>query len=294
MVGQALCALLLRLDYEVVVLTRSGTAPTGARAVEWDAKSAGPWVAELEGAAGVVNLVGEPISVKWTKESKLEILQSRLRSTQAIAAGINACTDRPKVWVNASAVGFYGDRGATELSEEVGPGTRRDFLVDTCVAWENVVTTADVGETRKVIARFGIVLSKDGGMLPPMLKLAKWFLGGQIGQGTQYISWIHIKDLVRLVVFAIEHETPAVMNATSPTPSTNRFFMGVLRAIVGRPWSPPVPAFALKVANWFGAPDPSLLLHSQRAIPTAAQAAGFTFEFDDLRDAVRSLTSEAL
>jgi uncharacterized protein (TIGR01777 family) len=294
MIGRELCALLVRLDYEVVILSRSNNAPAGARAVVWDAQSPGDWVDELEGATAIVNLVGEPISVKWTKESKLEILQSRLRSAQVIAAAIGKCAEPPKVWVNASAVGFYGNRGATELTEESGAGPRRDFIVDTCFAWENVVANATVPSTRKVIARFGIVLGRDGGMLPPMLKLAKWFLGGQVGPGTQYISWVHVKDLVRLVVFAIERETPPIINVTSPTPSTNRFFMGVLRAMVGRPWAPPVPAFGLKIANWFGAPDPSLLLNGQRVLPAAALEAGFTFEFDDLRDAVRNLTGEAL
>lgn len=294
LVGKDLCALLTLLDYEVVVLTRSGNAPAGARAVRWDAQGVGEWAKELEGATAIVNLVGESISAKWTADVKLEILQSRLRSAKAIASAIFQCAEPPAVWVNASAVGYYGNRGAAELNEEAGPGPRKDFMVDTCVAWENAVLSADTPRTRKVVARLGIVLAKDGGILPPTYKLAKWFLGGQVGPGTQYISWIHIKDLARLLVFAIEHDVPSIVNCTGPTPSTNRFFMGVLRAMAGRPWAPPVPAFALKVANWFGAPDPSLLLHGQRVIPAAALEAGFKFEFDDLRDAVRSLIQPVL
>ncbi len=287
-IGSELAALLMRLGYAVVVLSRSGKAPEGATGVAWDGFSLGAWADEIDGAKAVINLTGSSIAVKWTKESKLEILQSRLRSTNVIAEAIQKAKSKPEVWINASAVGYYGDRGAEELTEESGPGARRDFVVDTCVAWEAAHDQAVVEGTRKTRMRIGIVLGKKGGALPQLTNLTRWFLGGHIGSGSQYMSWIHQKDLVRLFVHCMEHEMPATVNATSPNPSTNRFFMAVLRGVIGRPWAVPVPAFMLTVANWFGGPEPSLLLASQRAFPKAAQDAGFKFEFDDLRDAMQN------
>lgn len=289
LIGRELTARLKGLGYEVVVLSRSGKAPKEARGVMWDAETVGPWREELEGAAAVINLVGSSIAVKWTKESKLEILESRLHSTKAIGMAIALCESRPPVWVNMSAIGFYGDRGSEELSEASQPGARRDFLVDTCVAWEAALDEVQLEGVRKVILRSGTVLGKEGGAFPQLLNLTKWFLGGHVGPGTQYMSWIHIKDLCGLIIFAVENDVSGPINGTSPQSVTNRFFMGALRGILRRPWAPPVPAFALTIANWFGAPDPSLLLYSQRVVPSVALENGFSFEFDDLRDAMKNL-----
>lgn len=291
-IGTHLSAFLLRLDHEVVVLTRGSESPPGTRAVPWDGETAGEWASELEGAAAVVNLAGSTIARKWTDDVRIDILQSRLRSTKAISEAIKACSDKPKRWINASAVGYYGDRGAAELDESSGPGPRGNFLVDTCVAWEEAARSADVGTTRKTVIRFGMVLGTEDGVLPPMVKAVRWFLGGPMGTGRQYMSWIHIKDLCRLIDYAIEHETPEIVNATAPHPATNRFFMAVLRGVLGRPWAPPVPAFLLRLAMLFGAPETSLVLEGQKVNPKAALDAGFVFEYDDLRDAVRSLVAE--
>lgn len=289
LIGREATALLTRLGYSVVVLSRSGNAPTGARGEAWDGVSLGPWTAALENAAAVVNLAGTPISVKWTRETKNQILQSRITSTAAIGRAIAEAKAPPPVWVNGSAVGYYGDRADEVLTEASAPGKRRDFLVDTCVAWEAAIDQAEAGDVRKVKLRTGIVLAKDGGALPPLAQLTRFFLGGPVGSGSQFVSWIHVKDMVRLIVHAIEKPISGPMNAVAPHPATNRFLMGTLRGVIGRPWAPPVPAFALQVANWFGAPDPSLLLYSQRVEPRVALESDFRFEFDDLRDALRDL-----
>lgn len=289
-VGGALVSLLVQLKYDVVVLSRQGLASAGARGVAWDGVTVGAWSDKVDGADAIVNLTGSPISRKWTKEARNEILTSRVRSTEALGKAVLAATSKPKVWVNASAVGFYGDRGAEELNELSGPGRRGSFLVDTCVAWEATFDRCETcPETRKTKVRIGVVLGRTGGALPPLARLARYFLGGHLGSGAQYVSWIHIKDLARLLVHTIESDMGPVVNATAPAPVSNRFFMATLRGLLGRPWAPPVPAFALEVANWFGAPDPALVLESQRVLPNVAREAGFRFEYEDLRDAMQSL-----
>lgn len=288
LVGRELTAMLTRLGYSVVVLSRSGNAPVGARGETWDGATEGPWCATLENAAAVINLAGTPISVKWDRDAKNAILQSRVASTEVIGRALSKAAAPPPVWINASAVGYYGDRADEVLTESSAPGKRRDFLVDTCVAWEASMDQAPT-TVRKVKLRTGIVLAKDGGALPPLAKLTRFFLGGPVGAGDQFVSWIHIKDLVRLIVHVIEKPVEGAVNGVAPHPATNRFLMATMRGVIGRPWAPPVPAFALRLANMFGAPDPSLLLYSQRVEPRAALDSGFTFEFDDLRDALRDL-----
>ena len=288
-IGHELITLFTHLGDEVVVLSRHPQDLGNARCVVWDAENVGDWAKDLEGARAVINLSGSPIQVKWTKESRLEILQSRLRSAQAIGRAIQKCVQPPEAWINASAIGYYGDRGGEELTEASAPGKRKDFVVDTCVAWEAAPSEFDTPNTRKCIVRIGIVLGKGGGAFPPYLKLTRCFLGGHHGGGEQYVSWIHVKDLARIIAQCAERDLGPVVNGTSPNPVTNRFFMAALRGVVGRPWSPPVPGFILAIANLFGAPDPSLILNGQRVLPKAARDAKFVFEYDDLRDAFRSL-----
>lgn len=289
LIGEELTAQLTRLGYSVVCLTRSTEAPTGARPEIWDGANFGTWQLAVDGAAAVINLAGSPISVKWTREARNTILQSRVASTQILGRAIAEAKNPPPVWINGSAVGYYGDRGDELLTETSEPGKRRDFLVDTCVAWEASMDRAEVGDVRKVMLRTGIVLSDDGGALPPLANLTRWFLGGHQGPGTQYVSWIHIKDMARTIIYCMLNPLSGPVNAVGPNPCTNRFFMATLRGVIGRPWAPPVPEFALKLANLFGAPDPALLLYSQRVEPRVLLESGFQFEFDELRDALRGL-----
>lgn len=289
LIGEELTAQLTRLGYSVVCLTRSTEAPTGARAEIWDGANFGTWQLAVDGAAAVINLAGSPISAKWTPETRNRILQSRVASTQILGRAIAEAKNPPPVWINGSAVGYYGDRGDELLTETSEPGKRRDFLVDTCVAWEASMDRVEVGDVRKVKLRTGIVLSDDGGALPPLTNLTRWFLGGHQGPGSQYVSWIHIKDMARLIFYCMENPISGPVNAVGPHPCTNRFLMATLRGVIGRPWAPPVPAFALQLASLFGAPDPSLLLYSQRAEPRVLLESGFQFEFDDLRDALMGL-----
>lgn len=278
--------------HEVSILSRKGPVPVGVTSVPWDGVHVGPWMDELEGADAVINLSGSSISQKWTPEARTNILQSRVQSTQAIGRALESVKNPPKVWVNASAIGFYGDRGDTELSEASTPGRKGHFLVDTGVAWEAIAEGFRIPNVRLVLLRTGIVLGKDGGAFPPLLKLTRFFLGGHHGSGDQYMSWIHIDDLVHAYIFAIESELEGPVNATCPDPCSNRYFMAALRAVVGRPWAPPAPVFLLKLANMLGAPDPSLLTDSMRVLPKKLEAAGFKHQFPALREALTDLTKD--
>lgn len=289
-VGTALADLLNKLDFEVVVLSRKGTAPPGARGVKWDGESLGPWATELDGAKAVVNLTGSHIAVKWTKEAKREILESRVRSTQVVGQAIRGCEHPPEVWINASGIGIYGDRGGEELTESSPIGKRGHFVVDTAFAWEEMHRQEQTPQTRKTTVRIGVVLGRNGGALEPLKKFTGMFLGGHHGPGSQILSWIHIDDLARILAWCIQNEAPQVVNATAPVPCTNRYFMATLRAVMGRPWSPPVPGLVLQLASGlFGAPDASLILEGQRVIPKAMMDAGFRFTHEEVREALVQL-----
>jgi len=288
-VGVRLTELLIKLGYQVITLSRSNKAPAGATAAQWDGIHVGPWAEELDGAFAVINLSGSPISQKWTPEIRAEILQSRVQSTQAIGKALEATKNRPSVWINGSATGFYGNRQSEEITEKSGPGRKGHFLVDTCVAWEAVVDAFDLPDVRKVKLRTGLVLGREGGVFPPLLKLTNYFLGGHHGSGDQFMSWIHNEDMARIFIHCLEGDFQGPVNATAPNPCNNRFFMASMRGIVGRPWSPPAPKFALKIANWFGAPDPSLLLEGQKVRPTKLQDNGFKFHYEQIREALVDL-----
>lgn len=283
--GEAISHALLQKGFEVVILSRSGKASNGARGVTWDAKTVGTWATELEGAKCVLNLTGSSIAQKWTKPVQDEILASRVLSTRGIGQAIAAAQTKPALWINSSAVGYYGNRGDAELTEASDPGPKGHFVVDTAVAWEATVDEFDLPGVRTVKLRTGLPLGLKGGVLPPFLTLTKFFLGGHQGSGDQFMSWIHLDDFVRLVEFLMDHPIEGPVNAVAPNPVSNRYFMAALRGVVGRPWSPPVPAFMLSLANMFGAPDPSLLLEGQRVLPTKVAQAGFDFRFPEIREA---------
>jgi uncharacterized protein len=281
-IGHALIKELGAAGYEVTVLSRDGKSVKGADVVKWDGEHVGPWAEELEGAKAVINLAGESVVQHWSEASKQRILLSRVLSTRAIGQAITAAANPPEVWINASAVGYYGDRKAEELTEASAPGPRGSFLVDVCVAWENEIATAATPRTRKAWLRIGFVLGRGGGAFEPLYSLTKWFLGGHVGNGSQSLSWIHVQDLARLFRWVVESPVEGAINGTSPESVTNRYLMASLRAVVGRPWAPPVPAFMLKVVAGLGGPPASLMLESQRALPAKALESGFKFEYTNL------------
>jgi len=203
-----------------------------------------------------------------------------VNSVRAIALSFIHVKTPPRVWVQASAVGFYGDT-KDRLCDESSPAGN-DALAGVCKLWEDAFNSADTPKTRRAALRIGFVLGRNGGALPVLSKLTKWFLGGSAGNGKQFISWIHIADLTRMLLDIIERENlSGTFNAVGLNPETNRFFMRELRHALRRPWSPPVPEFAVRLgARWMGS-EPSLALASQCCAPIRFLEAGFEFQFQN-------------
>jgi uncharacterized protein (TIGR01777 family) len=250
----------------------------------WDGKSRGSWESQLTGASAVINYAGAPITLPWTSTNRDSILSSRLDSTRVLGQAMLDSKAPPPVWINASAVGFYGDRKDEILDEFAPAGT--GFLAEVCLAWEDALVEATLPATRRIALRTGIVLGPGGGAMAPLAKLARLGLGGDLGNGKSWMPWIHIKDHARMVEILIESHLSGPVNAVGPAPATNHEFAQTLRQIVGCPIGIPTPAFALTLASKLGGPDPSVLLNSTRVVPKQAQQAGFTFDFSDLGSAL--------
>jgi hypothetical protein len=241
----------------------------------------------LAGVNAVVHLAGEPVAQRWTAAARDRITRSRVEGTRALVAAMRP--QPPQVLISASAVGYYGSRGDEILIEADPPAN--DFLGKVAAAWEEEALAAEPLGVRVARIRIGVVLGPGGGALKRILPPFRLGLGGRLGNGHQWMSWIHIRDLIDLIAFLMKESTVrGVFNATSPFPVTNREFTRALAEAVHRPAIFPVPAFALKLA--FGEMS-QVLLGSQRAIPDAAQRAGFVFENPDIFAALAQIVRDA-
>ena len=287
-IGSALAARFIAQGHDVVVLTRTAHArDNGVREVAWNGRSFGPWAKELDGAAAVINLTGKNINCRHTNKNRREIIASRVVSVRAIADAIGASATPVPVWVQASAVGIYGNAGDTLCDESAPHGN--DFMADVCEQWEAAFRAALTPNTRRVVLRFGVVLGRDGGALPTLATLARWGLGGTVGSGRQYMSWIHRDDLVSIVERAITTQMSGPYNASNHVPETNAAFMKRLRSAVHRPWSPPAPAFVVNIGAYIIGTEPSIALHGQQCVPRRLDEEGFVFTHEDLGQALSSL-----
>jgi uncharacterized protein (TIGR01777 family) len=288
-IGQSLARELLARNYEVVILTRAPRERfDGSREVEWSGANVGEWIKYLDGAEAIVNLVGRNINCPHTPENLREITESRVNSVCAIVAAFDHVKNPPHVWVQAGAIGFYGDLNDTVCDENSPPGN--DALAEVCQRWEAAFNSATTPKTRQVLLRIGFVLGCDGGALPVLSRLTRWFLGGTVGSGKQFISWIHLADLTRMFMSAIENENLSrTFNATAPDPVTNAEFMRELRRALHRPWSPPAPVWAVKLSSRLMKSEPALALAGCRVVPGRFLEAGFKFQFPDVRGALKNL-----
>jgi uncharacterized protein (TIGR01777 family) len=240
---------------------------------------------DLEACDAVVHLAGEPVAQRWTAAAKERIRSSRVDGTRQLVQSLSALKTRPAVLISASAIGIYGSRSDEVLTESSAPA--RDFLGDVAVGWECEARAAEALGIRVVMPRFGVILARDGGALKKIVPPFKLGIGGRIANGKQWMSWIHIDDVVRLIAFAIANESvrgPA--NAVSPNPVTNARFTRELARALHRPAIFPVPLFALRML--FGQMA-EILYASQRVIPDAAIRWGFEFKFAELSTALRDL-----
>jgi uncharacterized protein len=284
-IGRSLSPFLLSKNYEVIVLTRAESDHRGTvRNAHWDGKTPGAWIEFVNGASAVVNLTGRSINCRHTPAHRREIIDSRVDSVCVLGQAIARSAQPPKVFVQIAGVGIYGDKGERICDEATAPGD--DFVSGVCQKWEAVFESVEAPATRKVLLRLGVVLGPNGGFLGLLGRLTRWFLGGQVGDGRQYISWIHITDLSRMALASIENpELAGVFNATSPNPVTNADFMRELRRTLHRPWSPPVPEFAARIGSWLMGTEADLALVSQRCVPKRFLEKHFEFVFPELPQA---------
>ena len=290
LVGRALVRSLLADGHSVTRLVRGGAqqfrAP-GSAAVEWTPESGAVDAGELEGHDAAVHLAGEPIAEgRWDEAKKRRILESRVKGTRLIAETLAGLNEKPRVLVSASATGFYGDRGAEVLREESASG--EGFLSEVCREWEKAALPASQAGIRLVHLRIGVVFSGEGGALPRMLTPFKLGVGGRLGSGRQYMSWITLEDLVRVIRRAVEDESlRGPVNAVAPGAVTNEEFTKALGHVLGRPTIFAVPAFAARLA--FGEVADELLLASARVEPARLKEAGFEFKDSNVEGALRSV-----
>ena len=289
LLGSALCDALLARGDEVVGLTRD---PERARPKNptvrwhpWRATTEGPPPEALDHVDGVVNLIGEPIDQRLTDQAKVRIRESRLVGTRNLLQGIAAASTTPSVFVGQSAIGYYGDRGAQILDEESSPG--EGFTAEIPVDWEAAERGAEDVVDRVVIFRTGLVLTKHGGLLRPLLLPFKLGLGGPIAGGDQFMSWVHIEDVVGLFLWALDDRRVwGVINATAPNPATNREFSKALGRALHRPAIVPVPKLA--VAALRGGELANAVAGGARVLPRRALDLGYEFRHPELDEALRS------
>jgi len=245
----------------------------------------GEWAKVVDGADGVINLAGESIAGrKWTYNQQLRLQQSRLDATRSIVLACQRAKQKPKFLINASAVGYYGPRRDELLAEDAPPGN--DFLANLCLGWEAEAIGAESLGLRVVRLRTGIVLASGGGALVKMVEPFKWFVGGPLGSGQQWMSWIHLEDEVNLILHVIANPSiSGPVNATSPNPARNKEFCRTLAAVLHRPCWLPVPALALRLGLGKMA---EMVLTGQRVIPAAAQGSGFQFRYPNLKEALEA------
>jgi uncharacterized protein len=277
-VGTALCHALRGAGHTVTVASRNPSTVEGA--VGWDGAAAA--VAESD---AIVNLAGEPIAGgRWTAAQKRRIRDSRLEATRALVAAVATSARRPSVLVSASAVGWYGPRGDEPLDEDAPSG--QGFLAEVCQAWEREAVAAEALGLRVVRLRLGIVLGPDGGALARMLPPFRAFIGGPIGSGSQWMSWIHRDDVTGIVVDALTDDRyRGAVNATAPQPVTNRDFATALGRTLARPSAIRTPAFALRLALGEMA---DMLVTGQRVLPRVADRLGYHWRYPELGAALRA------
>ena len=291
LIGKALCPLLLTDRHLVTVLSRNpdevSDMPRGVVIEKWDGKTTDGWGHLVNSADAIINLAGAGVADRpWTAKRKQLIRESRIQAGLAVQKAIQQATQKPKVLVQASAVGYYGARHDDALvTEAAAPGT--DFLAKVCFDWE--ISTAPVSKVgvRRPIIRTGVVLSRAGGAFPKMILPFKFFAGGPLGSGKQWTPWIHITDQVRAIKFVLDNpHANGPFNLSAPNPVTNQQFSEILGATMRRPAFMPAPSIAMKTL--LGEMS-TILLDGQRVVPQKLEQMGFTFTYPTLREALRNL-----
>ena len=299
LIGRALSTDLLAAEHRVTVLTRdpekrADGLPSGVIPVRWDGQSPEGWSHLIDESDAIINLAGQSIAGeslfailtrRWTEEQMKRIRQSRLYAGNTLVAAIRMANKKPAVFIQASAVGYYGPRGNEVVSESAEAGT--DHLADICQSWEDSTREVEQMGIRRAIIRLGLAFTTAGGILPVMLLPFRLFVGGPLGSGKQILSWIHIQDVVKAIRFLLENQdAQGAFNLSAPNPVSNAEFGRIAARVLRRPYWFPVPGFALKLVL---GEKSSLVLDGQRTIPQRLLGAGYEFKFADLDRALEDL-----
>jgi uncharacterized protein (TIGR01777 family) len=294
LIGQALAANLLKDGHEVIILSRDpqhqrGNLPPEARLEQWDGRSVQGWGHLVEGAGAIFNLAGENIGEsRWTEARKRAIIESRVQAGQAVSAAVARATRKPGVVIQASAVGFYGSHEDEIINEKSPPAD--DFMSQICQQWEPTTAAVEQAGVRRVVVRSGVVLSRKGGAFPRMLMPFNFFIGGPLGNGQQWISWIHLRDEVAGLRFLMGNpQASGVYNLSSPHPQKNVDFERAIGQVMHRPAIIPTPALAIRLL--FGEMAITVL-EGQRVVPERLEKEGFVFNFPRIEEALRDLLAK--
>jgi uncharacterized protein (TIGR01777 family) len=296
--GCALAAHFHERGYAVKILTRSPeTTANGVREIAWDGRTAGAWARELEGTSAVINLSGRSVNCRYHERNRKLILESRVDSTRAIGEAIAQCKTPPRVWLNASTATIYKHRfgPAWDDSGEIGatPEAKDEFSIDVATAWERTLNEAKTPGTRKIAMRAALVLgTARNSVFPMLLRLTRFGLGGKMGDGRQFVSWVHAQDFCRAVEWLITHDKlSGTVNIAAPHPVTNAEMMKMFREICGIPIGLPARRWMLEIGAFFLRTETELIIKSRRVVSRRLTESGFTFNFPFFRTALEDLVA---
>jgi uncharacterized protein len=293
--GQVLAEKFLRQNYEVIILARSPRVRNdAAKKIEWDAKSYGDWARYVDGAEVVINLTGKSVDCRYNEANRKAIIASRVDSTRVLGEAIAKCKQPPRVWLNSSSATIYKHTFDLPMDESgktgATPEAHDEFSIKVIREWERALDEAQTPATRKVALRITMVFGKDGGVFPVLRRLTRFGLGGKMGGGKQFVSWIHVDDFLRAVEWIILNENlSGAINLAAPNPLPNRDMMRLMREAGGVPFGLPATEWMLEIGAVFLRTETELILKSRRVVPGRLLASGFQFQFPDLRGALKSL-----
>jgi uncharacterized protein (TIGR01777 family) len=297
--GGVLAGYFRKLDYQVIVLTRSPHPDAaGIHYIVWDGETVGDWSRELDGADAVINLAGVSVNCRYHARNRRLILDSRLNSTRVLGEAINRCATAPRVWLNSSTATIYKHTfgPAWDESGEIGgtPEAKDLFSVEVATAWEKVCNEASTPATRKVLIRSTMVLGQGGNSVFPVLsRLARFGLGGKMASGRQYVSWIHQADFCRAIEWLLAHDDiSGPVNLAAPNPLSNAEMMRTLREVCHRPFGLPAASWMLEIGAFFLRTETELIIKSRRVVPVRLSKSGFQFHHPFIRDAFKNLSTK--
>lgn len=301
--GQLLARHFAAQSWEVVILTRNPqTSPKGSqcRSVLWDGRTVGPWADELDGADALINLAGRSVNCRYNKRNQAAIMSSRTESTRTLAGVVAACAHPPPVWLNASTATIYRHTFGAPWDEagEIAatPEAKDAFSIEVAEAWERVFGEAHVPAIRKMALRTAMVFGLDdahNNVFHVLRRLARWGLGGRMGHGQQFVSWIHELDFCRAVEFVIERsDVEGVVNLAAPNPIANHEMMQIFRDLSGRFIGLPAALWMLEAGAFLLRTETELIIKSRRVVPGKLMEAGFSFRFQEMRAAIEDLTGK--